>query len=169
MSIIIDRMKLLPAFGHDLELRQLYAEYEQALLEAEPGFGVSLAQQNYDEEIQQLKSKYSPPKGRFYLLFVGDDLAGCVGMKYLDDTHAELKRLYIRSAFRGQGLAEALVRRILKDAGEEGYAFLRLDTIPGLQAALALYRKLGFYEIPGYYDCLIPGTIFLEKKTEKST
>ena len=156
---------LIPAYGYREELRQLYAEYEQTLLEAEPNFGISLAQQNYEEEINELEKKYALPKGRFYLLRQGEKLAGCVGMKPIDRQCAELKRLYIRPAFRGRGLGEFLVCRILDDARDEGYSFLRLDTIPGLWKARKLYQKLGFYEIPAYYDCLIPGTVFLEKET----
>ena len=83
-------------------------------------------------------------------------------MKPSDETHAELKRLYVRPEFRGRNLGEQLVRRIMDDARGEGYAFLRLDTLPGLKSALKLYRRLGFYEVAPYYDCLVPGTIFME-------
>ena len=83
-------------------------------------------------------------------------------MKPSDEEHAELKRLYVRPEFRGHNLGEQLVRRIMADAAEAGYHWLRLDTLPGLKTALALYRRMGFYEIPPYYDCLVPKTIFLE-------
>ena len=122
----------------------------------------SLEQQNYDEEIARLEEKYGLPKGRIYLVYADGSLAGCVGMKPSDETHAELKRLYVRPEFRGRNLGEQLVRRIMDDARGEGYAFLRLDTLPGLKSALKLYRRLGFYEVAPYYDCLVPGTIFME-------
>ena len=89
-------------------------------------------------------------------------MAGCVGMKPLDSEHAELKRLYVRPEYRGKKRGEYLTRRILADAKREGYQYVRLDTLPALTDALALYRRLGFYEIPAYYDCVIPGTIFME-------
>ena len=89
-------------------------------------------------------------------------LAGCVGMKPLDEQHAELKRLYIRPEFRGRNLGEELTRRIMNDAREEGYSILRLDTLPGLKSAVKLYRRMGFREIEAYYDCLVPKTIFME-------
>ena len=155
-------VSLIPAFDRRSELIPLYEEYGAMLLETDPVFARSLAQQNYDEEILHLEEKYAPPKGQIYLVFVDGELAGCVGMKPSDDSHAELKRLYVRPAFRGRNLGETLTRRIMDDARKAGYRYLRLDTLPGLKSALKLYRRLGFREIDPYYDCLVPGTIFME-------
>lgn len=155
-------ISLIPAFDRRNELIPLYEEYGAMLLETDPVFARSLAQQNYDEEILHLEEKYGPPKGQIYLVFVDGELAGCVGMKPSDDSHAELKRLYVRPAFRGRNLGETLTRRIMDDARKAGYRYLRLDTLPGLKSALKLYRRLGFREIDPYYDCLVPGTIFME-------
>ena len=160
--------ELIPAFDRREELQPLYAEYEAMLLEADPTFIRSLNQQNYGDEIAHLEEKYALPRGRFYLLSVDGAIAGCVGMKPLDEAHAELKRLYVRPAYRGNGFGEKLTRRILDDARQEGYRFVRLDTLPSLRTALSLYRRLGFYEIPAYYDCLIPDTIFLEYRLTPS-
>ena len=154
--------ELIPAFENREQLIPLYEEYADMLVKTDPVFSRSLEQQNYDEEIARLEEKYGLPKGRIYLVYVDGGLAGCVGMKPSDETHAELKRLYVRPEFRGRNLGEQLVRRIMDDARGEGYAFLRLDTLPGLKSALKLYRRLGFYEVAPYYDCLVPGTIFLE-------
>ena len=155
-------VSLIPAFDRRSELIPLYEEYGAMLLETDPVFARSLAQQKYDEEILHLEEKYGPPKGQIYLVFVDGELAGCVGMKPSDDSHAELKRLYVRPAFRGRNLGETLTRRIMDDARKAGYRYLRLDTLPGLKSALKLYRRLGFREIDPYYDCLVPGTIFME-------
>lgn len=155
-------ISLIPAFDRRSELIPLYEEYGAMLLETDPVFARSLAQQNYDEEILHLEEKYAPPKGQIYLVFVDGELAGCVGMKPSDDSHAELKRLYVRPAFRGRNHGETLTRRIMDDARKAGYRYLRLDTLPGLKSALKLYRRLGFREIDPYYDCLVPGTIFME-------
>jgi len=155
-------VSLIPAFDRRSELIPLYEEYGAMLLETDPVFARSLAQQNYDEEILHLEEKYAPPKGQIYLVFVDGELAGCVGMKPSDDSHAELKRLYVRPTFRGRNLGETLTRRIMDDARKAGYRYLRLDTLPGLKSALKLYRRLGFREIDPYYDCLVPGTIFME-------
>ena len=135
--------ELIPAFENREQLIPLYEEYADMLVKTDPVFSRSLEQQNYDEEIARLEEKYGLPKGRIYLVYVDGSLAGCVGMKPSD-------------------LVEQLVRRIMDDARGEGYAFLRLDTLPGLKSALKLYRRLGFYEVAPYYDCLVPGTIFLE-------
>lgn len=154
--------ELIPAFEKREELIPLYKEYADMLVKTDPVFTKSLEQQNYDEEIAHLEEKYGLPKGRIYLVYVDGSLAGCVGMKPSDETHAELKRLFVRPEFRGNNLGEHLVHRMMDDAREEGYAFLRLDTLPGLKSALKLYRRLGFYEVEPYYDCLVPGTIFME-------
>ena len=153
---------LVSALDHRNELLPLYKEYADMLLEKNPIFEVSLKQQNYDEEIAHLEDKYGLPKGRIYLVYIKGELAGCVGMKPLDDDYVELKRLYIRPAFRGHNLGESLVRQIIDDARKEGYKWLRLDTLPELTTALTLYKRMGFYEIDAYYDCLVPKTIFLE-------
>ena len=155
-------VRLIPAFEKREELIPLYKEYADMLVKTDPVFTKSLEQQNYDEEIEHLEEKYGLPKGRIYLLYLDGSLAGCVGMKPSDETHAELKRLFVRPEFRGNNLGERMVRRIMDDAREEGYAFLRLDTLPGLKSALKLYRRLGFYEVEPYYNCLVPGTIFME-------
>ena len=155
-------VSLIPAFDRRDELRPLYEEYAAMLLETDPVFKDSLKQQNYDVEISRLEEKYGLPKGRIYLLEVDGETAGCVGMKPSDESHAELKRLYVRPAFRGRNLGEYMTRAIMDDARREGYRFLRLDTLPGLKTALKLYRRLGFYEIGAYYDCLVPGTVFME-------
>ena len=157
-----NRITLVPAFDRREELVPLYEEYAEMLLKTDPVFAASLVQQNYDEEIAHLEEKYEPPGGRIYLVYAGDQLAGCVGMKRSDESHAELKRLYVRPAYRGRNLGEYLVRRIMDDAREAGYLRLRLDTLPGLKTALALYRRMGFQETEAYYDCLVPGTVFME-------
>ena len=154
--------ELIPAYEKREQLIPLYEEYADMLVKTDPVFSRSLEQQNYDEEIARLEEKYGLPKGRIYLVYADGSLAGCVGMKPSDETHAELKRLYVRPAFRGQGLGEKLTRRMMEKAREAGYRGMRLDTLPGLAAAVRLYRSLGFREISAYYDCLIPNTIFME-------
>ena len=156
------RLTLLPAFEKREELIPLYEEYAAMLIRVEPIFTRSLEQQNYAEEVARLEEKYAPPRGSIYLVYIDRGLAGCVGMKPSDEESAELKRLYVRPAYRGQNLGELLTRRIMEDARAAGYRKLRLDTLPGLKTALALYRRLGFRETEPYYDCLIPGTIFME-------
>ncbi len=156
------KYEFVSAFERRRELIPLFEEYAKMLVETDPVFTVSLEQQHYDVEIARLEEKYASPRGRIYLLFADGALAGCVGMKESDNDHAELKRLYVRPEFRGHRLGEKMVRKIMSDAKEAGYRWLRLDTLPGLKTALALYRRMGFQETEAYYDCLVPGTIFME-------
>ena len=159
-------VQFVSAFDDREQLVPLYEEYGALLLRANPGFGASLAQQNYDEEIMHLEEKYKPPRGGMYLVYVNKILAGCVGMKPSDEESAELKRLYVRPEFRGHNLGEQMLNRIMEDARAAGYKRLRLDTLPTLTTALSLYCRKGFQEIAPYYDCLIPGTIFMEKELQ---
>ena len=156
------RMELFPAYERKEELRPLYKEYAEMLVQCYPEFAPSLTQQNYDEELDHLYDKYGFPRGAIYVLHVDGKVAGCIGLKPFDDTHAEVKRLYVRPEFRGHDLGRLLVQQIIDDARDIGYRFLRLDTLPPLKSALRLYREMGFADIDCYYDCLVPGTIFLE-------
>ena len=143
--------------GAQLEaVRALFLEYAQSL-------GFSLCFQGFDEELRTLPGMYAPPRGRLLLAMEGDAPAGCVGLHEWDAQIAEMKRLYVRPAFRGRGLGRILTDAALADARALGYRSIRLDTIPTLmQPAIALYRELGFREIPPYRYNPIPGALYLE-------
>jgi len=145
--------------GAQLEaVRALFLDYAQSL-------GFSLCFQGFDEELRTLPGMYAPPRGRLLLAMEGDAPAGCVGLHEWDAQIAEMKRLYVRPAFRGRGLGRILTDAALADARALGYRSIRLDTIPTLmQPAIALYRELGFREIPPYRDNPIPGALYLELK-----
>src|SRR5213593_3671901 len=126
--------------------RQLFEEYAAAL-------GISLCFQNFDQELADLPGKYSPPTGRLLLAFSDEQLAGCIALRKLDSKTCEMKRLFLRPAFRGQGLGRGLVDAIINEAQSIGYERMRLDTLPGrMDTAIALYRAIGFQEIAPYYD-----------------
>ena len=143
--------------GAQLEaVRALFLDYAQSL-------GFSLCFQGFDEELRTLPGMYAPPRGRLLLAMEGDAPAGCVGLHEWDAQIAEMKRLYVRPAFRGHGLGRILTDAALADARALGYRSIRLDTIPTLmQPAIALYRELGFREIPPYRDNPITGALYLE-------
>ena len=143
-------IELLDGCSYPEEVGILFQEYIQALLEENPAFSGYLAQQNYERELAHLEEKYGRPGGRLYLLKYQGQAAGTVALRKLDETHCELKRLYIRPAFRGHGFAEYLVRTVMEDGIREGYQQMLLDTFPFLTGAIKLYRKLGFYEVPSY-------------------
>ena len=140
-----------PAYQQLEAVKALLLEYTSMLLEQNPAAaGSCLQRQNFEGELANLAEKYGAPQGRLYLIRVDGAPAGCAAMKRLDRYRCELKRLYIRPPFRGQGLARRLVEQLLTDAREEGYEAMLLDTFPFLSQAIRLYRALGFYEIPRY-------------------
>ena len=114
--------------------------------------------QDFDRELAELPGDYAPPRGAL-LLARG---AGCVGLRPLDTTTCEMKRLYVRPPARGTGLGRRLAEAIVGEARSLGYARMRLDTVPDMAAALSLYAELGFREIPPYRANPIPGAVFLE-------
>jgi len=142
--------------------RMLFREYADAL-------GVDLCFQNFESELATLPGAYRPPRGALLLAEHGGDAAGCVALRPLEPPAiAELKRLYVRPSARGAGLGAALTEEALKLAREAGYARIRLDTLPSMTGARAIYQRLGFREIAPYGVHPIPGTLFMECELARS-
>ncbi len=147
-----------PAAGpEDLALvRALFLEYAEWL-------DFDLCFQGFEEELAALPGAYAPPAGGRWLARVGGELAGVVGLRPQDGTACELKRLWIRPAFRGHGLGRRLTETAIAAARAAGYRAMRLDTVGTLMAqARALYDDLGFREIPPYYHNPHPDVSYLE-------
>ena len=155
-------LQLELAYNHREEVGELFREYTRMLVELDPEFQKSLDEQNYDEELEHLEDKYGLPGGRLYLAWQDGELAGCVGMKKLDDKTGELKRLYVRPSFRGQRLGRELVERIIEDARSLGYSRLMLDTMPELVSARHMYENMGFRVTERYNNSPLDTTIFME-------
>ena len=143
-------------------IKALFREYAESL-------GFSLAYQDFDQELADFPGKYSSPDGALLLARVGEEPAGTVALRKLDTGVCEMKRLYVKPEFRGRRTADgrsigrALAEDIVAIGRERGYQRLRLDTIGGkMHQALALYRSMGFVEIPPYYASPIPDTAYLE-------
>ena len=140
------------ALDYPRETAALFREYTAMLVAGDPVFARYLALQRFDEELLHLEEKYGAPEGCLYLLREEGESVGCGGMKKLDEGRCELKRMYIRPAYRGRGLGRALAERIIRDGRAAGYREMLLDTLPFLTAAQELYRSLGFHEIERYND-----------------
>ncbi len=184
-------VQLVPAYQSPQEVRQLFSEYTEMLLQGDPAFQEYLDVQKFEDELEHPEKKYGLPGGRLYLCYVfsedaggpetdgncgiteGDglpekgksgsgNLAGCIGLKKLDEISCEMKRLYVRPCFRGQGIGGILIRQIIKDAKEIGYRHMLLDTLPFLQSAIHMYGKYGFYEIESYNDSPMDASIYMK-------
>lgn len=139
--------------------RQIFTEYAAQL-------GIDLCFQNFEAELVNLPGEYSAPNGALLLALIDGEVAGCCGLRALDSVDypnaAEMKRLYVRKAFRGFGLGRQLAEAALDAARIAGYHSVLLDTLDDMESARALYAELGFAEIPPYYHNPIPGSHYLK-------
>ena len=154
--------EIVYGYEYKKDILELFTEYTNMLVEHDASFKVYLDIQNYDDEIEHLEHKYGLPEGRLYLLRRDGESAGCIALRKLDDERCEMKRLYVRPEYRGERLGEILVRKIIDDAREIGYKHMMLDTLPFLESAIHMYRKLGFYETDCYNDSPMDTTIFMQ-------
>ncbi len=134
-------------------VRELFSEYGRSL-------GVDLSFQDFDREIATLPGDYDP----ILIARWNDDIAGCVALHRIEETSSEMKRLYVRPAFRGKEIGRHLALRVIDEARERGCRSIRLDTLPSMYAAIPLYESLGFIDIPAYRFNPIEGSRFLELK-----
>lgn len=141
------------------EARVIFREYAA-------GLGIDLCFQNFEEELATLPGEYAAPRGALLLARVDGALAGCCALRPLDSADypnaAEMKRLYVRKAFRGFGLGRQLAEAVLDIARQAGYDCVLLDTLDDMEAARALYEDLGFEDVPPYYHNPIPGAHYLK-------
>ena len=151
---------LTPAAPEEFEaVREIFLEYASTL-------GVDLCFQRFDQELAGLPGEYSPRRGALFLATVDGEVAGCCALRPLDSAHypnaSEMKRLYVRPAFRNFGLGRQLAEATLDAARAAGYSCVLLDTLDDMETARALYDELGFEEIPPYYHNPIPGAHYLK-------
>ena len=132
----------------------LFREYV-ASLDADISF------QNVDDELAGLPGKYARPAGVVLVAWEGEKAAGAIAYRMLEPGVAEMKRLYVRPAWRGTGLGRELANELIEDARQNGYRTIVLDTLASMGAARALYRDLGFAPIAPYYENPLPGVAYM--------
>ena len=132
----------------------LFREYVASLAE-------DISFQNVDEELGTLPGKYARPTGVVLIARDGEEAAGAVGYRMVEPGVCEMKRLYVRPAFRGLGLGRELANELIEDARARGYRTMLLDTLASMATARALYRDLGFGPVAPYYDNPLPGVMYM--------
>lgn len=155
-------IRIVPAYEQREEINILFSEYINMLITNDESFQKYLDIQNYDEEVKHLESKYGMPDGRLYLAYCDEGLAGCIGLRKINNQNCEMKRLYVRPEFRGKKLGSILIEKIIGDAREIGYSYMLLDTLPFLQSAIHMYKKFGFYEIESYNNSPMDTSIYMK-------
>lgn len=137
------------------EARKLFQEYAASL-------DFSLCFQGFEQELAGLPGNYAPPEGRLLLAWESGQAVGCVALRKLKDGIAEMKRLYVRPGHRGERIGQKLVLTAIDQARAAGYGRIRLDTLPSMEQAIALYQSLGFKQITPYRHNPLPGALFME-------
>jgi ribosomal protein S18 acetylase RimI-like enzyme len=158
----VDVLRIVPALSEETlsQARNLFREYATMP-------GVAPCIEDFEKEVASLPGAYAPPDGRL-LLAIQDapgnpgEVFGCAALRRLEQDACEMKRLYVRPAFRGERAGRELVKELIAEARSIGYRRMLLDTLPSMNAAHKLYRTLGFREIPSYQKNPIPGALFFE-------
>ncbi len=140
------------AYDKPQEVGQLFNEYRDHIISQGEDVRRCLEVQNYDHEVLDLELKYGWPDGRLYLAYIGEDVVGCVALKKTDDDYCEIKRLYVRPGYQGKHIGKILADQVIADARQIGYKYMRLDTFPTMERAIAMYKQYGFYVIEKYND-----------------
>ena len=145
--------------GDLLAVRDLFLDYQADT-------GIDLCFQGFTDELANLPGEYAPPSGALLLALVDGAPAGCVALRPMPNTDhlnaCEMKRLFVRRAFRGFGLGRLLVERIMTQGHLAGYTTMLLDTLSDMETARALYQEAGFVEIAPYYHNPLPGAHYLK-------
>jgi len=142
------------------QLKGLFREYANWL-------SVDLSFQRFEEELAGLpEPSYVAPEGALFLALVDGQPAGCVGVRHFEASTCEMKRLFVRDAFKGHGVGRALAKKAVEKARVLGYKRMLLDTLAHMRPAIELYTSLGFQPIAAYYDNPISDAVYLSMMLE---
>lgn len=135
----------------------LFSEYANSL-------NISLAFQNFEEELNIINSMYGSPTGCLLIVYDQNTPIACAAYRKIGEGICELKRMYIQPNYRGQGIGQELVKLLCEKAKLNGYNFMRLDTLDSMIPAITLYHNNGFYDIDAYYHNPNKGVVYMEKQ-----
>jgi putative acetyltransferase len=138
------------------DARELFIAYAESL-------PIDLSFQGFASELNAIHEQYNKPSGALVLVYYAQRAVACAGVRKFDDSIAELKRMYVHPDFRKNKIGRKLLEHCIETATSLGYKKLRLDTLPDMLQAQALYRTFGFYEIPAYRFNPVKGTVYMEK------
>jgi ribosomal protein S18 acetylase RimI-like enzyme len=151
------------AYSRPQDVINLFTEYTESIIAKDTEVAKCLASQHYEDEVRALSEKYGLPFGRLYLAYLHNDIVGCVALRRLTEDKCEMKRLYVRSQYRGYHIGKALMEQIIADAKQIGYKHMRLDTFPFMESAIEMYYKYDFYTIERYNDNPASTAIYMQK------
>lgn len=158
-------IRLVPA-----DMARSFEPAREILREYADSLAIDLCFQDFDTELANMPGDYAPPGGRLLLAYVGDQLAGCGGLRALTDVDyanaCEMKRLFVRPAFRHFGLGRTIAEAVVDEARRAGYSVVLLDTLDEMESARGLYATLGFEEVAPYYYNPIPGAHYLKMELD---
>ncbi len=140
------------------------ATVRELMIEYATWLEFDLCFQGFEEEMRTLPGKYAPPRGRLLLAGWDGKTAGVIALRPTERPGVcEMKRLYVSPEFQGKSIGRALANKLIAEAALAGYSSMCLDTVPGkMDRAIAMYRELGFKEVPPYYDSPVGQTIYME-------
>ena len=144
------------------QVKSLFREYASWL-------SVDLSFQRFEEELLALPDNYAAPIGALFMAKVDGLAAGCVAVRRFDNTTCEMKRLFVRDAYKGRGIGKQLAAKAVEAGKALGYHRMLLDTLAHMRPAIDLYTSLGFQPIAAYYDNPISNAVYLSMPLEGDT
>lgn len=147
--------------GHYQMAENLFREYADSL-------DFELNFQNFSNELGNLPVMYGPPDGAIILATKNGHEVGCIAIRKIEPGTGELKRMYVKPAYRGRGIARRLLELSLAESGQIGYEYLKLDTVSSMTDAIKLYKHYGFVITSPYCYNPLPDAVYMEKKLNES-